>query len=400
YIVRYHDTTCADLSTLSLHDALPIFRLDFDGFASSVKSGSAALQGMADRAQVQVGVEYLISRLEEGTEVSLAMANAMAFLDRQGELTADTIALLFRTADVDLDETALGFLREMAESGVFKDGLGDIEQVISSIEAEMAAEEQQRFISGFSEAGAAMRQAADDAGVWGTELFRLEDAMPGVNAETVTMSDVLAELQVAADEAGMSVAEFATSGDEAATALLDMLSPTEQFSFNLGLIASDAEHAASIMDATLADAIGSVSQAFVDANEDGTVSAQEFFDALTEAETARAEFNANLLEIATVAPELAARLSEAGAEAAGSVAAGFAEDLDLASEANAVVTQQTPEIAGLIDSAVLNATDLLETDPAALATWTAFASSLGVPGLTDEVVSAIDHQLGVRSEER
>src|SRR5690606_40766586 len=82
----------------------------------------------------------------------------------------------------------------MAESGVFKDGLGDIEQVISSIEAEMAAEEQQRFISGFSEAGAAMRQAADDAGVWGTELFRLEDAMPGVNAETATMSEVLAEL--------------------------------------------------------------------------------------------------------------------------------------------------------------------------------------------------------------
>src|SRR5690606_24576848 len=47
----------------------------------------------------------------------------------------------------------------------------------------------------------------------------------------------------------------------------------------------------------------------------------------------------------------------------------------------------------------LNATDLLETDPAALATWTAFASSLGVPGLTDEVVSAIDHQLGVAVDE-
>src|SRR5690606_27475085 len=154
-------------------------------------------------------------------------------------------------------------------------------------------------------------------------------------------------------------------------------------------------HAANILELTLSDAIGSVSQAFVDANEDGKVSAQEFLDALIESEEARAEFNANLLEIATVAPELAARLSEAGAEAAGSVAAGFAEDLDLASEANAVVTQQTPEIAGLIESAVLNATDLLETDPAALATWTAFASSLGVPGLTGEVTSAIDHQLGV-----
>src|SRR5690606_12241250 len=200
-----------------------LLRLDFDGFASSVNSSSEALQGMADRVQVQVGVEYLISRLEEGTEVSLAMANAMAFLDRQGELTADTLALLFRTADVDLDKTALGFLREMAESGVFKDGLDDIEQVISAIEAE----EQQRFISGFSEAGAAMRQAADDAGVWGTELFRLEDAIPGLNAETATMSEVLAELQVAAEEAGMSVAEFAFSGDDAANALLDMLDPTE-----------------------------------------------------------------------------------------------------------------------------------------------------------------------------
>lgn len=372
-----------------------LLRLDFDGFASSVNSGSEALQGMADRVQVQVGVEYLISRLEEGTEVSLAMANAMAFLDRQGELTADTLALLFRTADVDLDKTALGFLREMAESGVFKDGLDDIEQVISSIEAAMAAEEQQRFISGFSEAGAAMRQAADDAGVWGTELFRLEDAMPGLNAETATMSDVLAELQVAADEAGMSVAEFAFSGDDAANALLDMLDPTEHFSANLQLIAADAEHAANILDTALAGTITEVSQAFVDANEDGAVSAQEFLDALIESETARAEFNANLLEIATVAPELAARLSESGAEAAASVAAGFAEDLDLAEQANQVVTQQTPEIAALIDSAVMNATDLLETDPAALALWTAFASSLGVPGLTGEVTSAIDHQLGV-----
>lgn len=372
-----------------------LLRLDFAGFANNVEQGSAALQGIADRTQLQVGVEYLTKRLAEGTEVSLAMANAMAFLDRQGELTADSLALLFRTADVDLDKTALGFLREMAESGVFKDGLDDIEQVISSIEAAMAAEEQQRFISGFSEAGAAMRQAADDAGVWGTELFRLEDAMPGLNAETATMSDVLAELQVAADEAGMSVAEFAFSGDDAANALLDMLDPTEHFSANLQLIAADAEHAANILDTALAGTITEVSQAFVDANEDGAVSAQEFLDALIESETARAEFNANLLEIATVAPELAARLSESGAEAAASVAAGFAEDLDLAEQANQVVTQQTPEIAALIDSAVMNATDLLETDPAALALWTAFASSLGVPGLTGEVTSAIDHQLGV-----
>src|SRR5690606_14092252 len=122
---------------------------------------------------------------------------------------------------------------------------------------------------------------------WGTELFRIEDAMPVVNAETATMSEVLADLEVAADEAGASVAEFAFSGDEAATSLLDLLSPTERFSLNLRLVASDAEHAANILELTLSDAIGSVSQAFVDANEDGKVSAQEFLDALIESEEAR-----------------------------------------------------------------------------------------------------------------
>jgi hypothetical protein len=115
---------------------------------------------------------------------------------------------------------------------------------------------------------------------------------------------------------------------------------------------------------------------------------------LTEQAGATAEFEGNLLALAQSFPALAETLRSAGAEQGGAAAREFADNFDLAGEAEAVLQGDIPQAADAISGFADDAVDLANTDPAALAFWEAFAASLETPGFAAAVQSAVDYVLG------
>jgi hypothetical protein len=356
-------------------------------YADNVDEGNQSIQRIKDELEdLKIGgaISDISASLQAGVSPVDAFGVVVTRLGDDLEIAADDLTNLAEAAN--LDDLEADQLQGLIDGfDTLRDRIGDtnVDTIISELErlrfAAIAAADplvnQGDFSIGF--AFGEIASNADDAAV------AVEEVLTPLQA-----------LQMLAEESGRSVTELAIGSGELDPAFADAVSSGEGLIVVLREIQTDAAAAAAVIADTLGDAITSASDAFVDANEDNRVSAAEFLSALTEQAGATAEFEGNLLALAQSFPALAETLRSAGAEQGGAAAREFADNFDLAGEAEAVLQGDIPQAADAISGFADDAVDLANTDPAALAFWEAFAASLETPGFAAAVQSAVDSVLG------
>jgi len=345
------------------------------------------LEDLAERdlnSFVRIASQTVTDALGEGLEGIEAFSEGIAVLvERTDDLSSveDAFGRLAKVAGLTEEEIVAATKALLKQASALELNASDI----SFLELQMAMLNEQMDTGG--------RGNADYAASMKAITSNAQELAAVVATPDLDLAGFFEEANVMADELGISIGELVFGTDNLGASLTATLDPGEQLAARLNIIADDAEIAASVLATGLAGSIESVKSAFVDANEDMTVSADEFFAALLESQAVEIAFHENVLKIATVAPALASLLEAEGAEVSGHVAAGFGANLDLAAQAEIVVTQQTPEVGALIERLVGEAVELAETDPAALELFLAFAASLGIPGLTDSITAALNTTL-------
>jgi hypothetical protein len=356
-------------------------------YADNVDEGNQSIQRIKDELEdLKIGgaISDISASLQAGVSPVDAFGVVVTRLGDDLEIAADDLTNLAEAAN--LDDLEADQLQGLIDGfDTLRDRIGDtnVDTIISELErlrfAAIAAADplvnQGDFSIGFA-FGEIATNATDAA-------LAVEEVLTPLQA-----------LQMLAEESGRSVTELAIGSGELDPAFADAVSSGEGLIVVLREIQTDAAAAAAVIADTLGDAITSASDAFVDANEDNRVSAAEFLSALTEQAGATAEFEGNLLALAQSFPALAETLRSAGAEQGGAAAREFADNFDLAGEAEAVLQGDIPQAADAIAGFADDAVDLANTDPAALAFWEAFAASLETPGFAAAVQSAVDSVLG------
>lgn len=225
----------------------------WDQFTKGVREGGGAIEDAVTNAQVRTGLEALNRWLTEGQDQATAYANALAFLDRNGELSAENIERFARAAGIDSDIGLLNVLRFLRDQ---------TDVPISNVAALAGAiEELERtaFMRGdFTSADAAMLNSARNAG----------------------------DLAVAVSEAATETGSFASAAARAR-------STTEAWASRVDGLVGDLERAAAagenVYDVLTRsadpvfqaiDAWESYGDTVKAATEDGTVTAQEELEIL------------------------------------------------------------------------------------------------------------------------
>jgi len=356
-------------------------------YADNVDEGNQSIQRIKDELEdLKIGgaISDISASLQAGVSPVDAFGVVVTRLGDDLEIAADDLTNLAEAANLDdLEADQLQGLIDGFDN--LRDRIGDtnVDTIISELE-------RLRFAA-IAAADPLVNQGDFSIG------FAFGEIASNADAAAVAVEEVLTPLQalqMLAEESGRSVTELAIGSGELDPAFADAVSSGEGLIVVLREIQTDAAAAAAVIADTLGDAITSASDAFVDANENNRVSASEFLSALTEQAGATAEFEGNLLTLAQSFPALAETLRTAGADVAGDAAAEFADNFDLAGEAEAVLQGDIPQAADAIAGFADDAVDLANTDPAALAFWEAFAASLETPGFAAAVQSAVDSVLG------
>jgi hypothetical protein len=356
-------------------------------YADNVDEGNQSIQRIKDELEdLKIGgaISDISASLQAGVSPVDAFGVVVTRLGDDLEIAADDLTNLAEAAN--LDDLEADQLQGLIDGfDTLRDRIGDtnVDTIISELE-------RLRFAA-IAAADPLVNQGDFSIGFAFGEIASNADAAALAVEEVLTP---LQALQALAEESGRSVTELAIGSGELDPAFADAVSSGEGLIVVLREIQTDAAAAAAVIADTLGDAITSASDAFVDANEDNRVSAAEFLSALTEQAGATAEFEGNLLTLAQSFPALAETLRTAGAEVAGDAAAEFADNFDLAGEAEAVLQGDIPQAADAIAGFADDAVDLANTDPAALAFWEAFAASLETPGFASAVQSAVNSVLG------
>lgn len=340
-----------------------------------------------DDVQIDVALGKIQRGLQQGLGPAEAFATALVDIGDSVALTEDDLDNLVRAAD--LDELDVSTIENLIAT------FDDLFSIAPGAEANfdlITAALQRLRLEALLPTDVLARGFAID-----TAAMEAAAAINDVSDAAADAVPTLADVADLAETAGVTFTELALGTAELDPEFRRIIDSGEGIAAILREVASDADAAATVLSTTLAGAITSASDAFVDANEDNRVSAAEFLAGLTESAADTAAFETNLLELAALFPALAETLRTAGAEVAGDAAADFAANFDLAGQAEEVLRGDIPGAADAIAGFAGDAVDLADTDPAALAFWEAFAASLETPGFADGVQSAVDAVLGALS---
>lgn len=218
----------------------------------AVREGGGAIEDAVNNVQVRQGLEYLNQQLTAGSDASTAYANALAHLDRAGELSAENIERFARAAGLEDSEliAVLRFLRDQTDVPI---------QNVNTLTGALDDLERTHFMRGdFSSADAAMLNTAHNVGELTGEVMEAE-------SETSSFAAAAARAQATTDAWGRAADSLAADLERAAAA-----------GENINRLL--AEEADPLFQAI--DAWESYGETVAAAAEDGVVTAQEELDIL------------------------------------------------------------------------------------------------------------------------
>lgn len=314
-----------------------VIRGDWSALSQNLREVGDSIGGVVDNLQVRVGEQSLISALRDGVDPALALANALAFLDRQGELTEATLLRFSRIAGADVDSVAFaGFLQGMAESSQFTAQSVDVlraswEALIRELSAAETMGRGGRaggLGPGFDRDAEGVRNLAGSL-----EEFSLAAANAQLDQLFPDMPTVVGDLdslRTALGIAGISLQEFLDADFDTGN-LIGVF--TEAETRILATIAAIEEAIPGLREAVITGFDLSTMGDDIEQIEGDIGGFQEFIEQRA-TELASLEFD--LSQISVVAPNLAQLLAESGL-AASDIAAAFAGNLDEAAVTEALI---------------------------------------------------------------
>lgn len=314
-----------------------VIRGDWSALSQNLREVGDSIGGVVDNLQVRVGEQSLISALRDGVDPALALANALAFLDRQGELTEATLLRFSRIAGADVDSVAFaGFLQGMAESSQFTAQSVDVlraswEALIRELSAAETMGRGGRaggLGPGFDRDAEGVRNLAGSL-----EEFSLAAANAQLDQLFPDMPTVVGDLdslRTALGIAGISLQEFLDADLDTGN-LIGVF--TEAETRILGTIAAIEESIPGLREAVITGFDLSTMGDDIEQIEGDIGGFQEFIE---ERATELAQLDFDLSKISVVAPNLEQLLRDAGLSAS-EIASAFASNLDEAEVTEALI---------------------------------------------------------------
>lgn len=371
---------------------------DVEAGAARTNAALQSIQDTIDNFNVSGLRNGLVNALQDGVDPAVALANALVELTEQGLDSGqiqDVASAFAQIAGVDT-----GRLRDVAatiraQGEAFGLEASEIEAVISGLFLLKNAEDQ-----------ADLREAAGEQIEMAENLRRRALAQEIAAEATAEEAQALSEIRVLADEAGLSIGQFAASNQEAVDAILLLAPPLERARVEMELAADAAGVLAAELEAklgepadfplfeSLPEQMGVVTGQIED--ETGkmidviSTSAEDILANIRAQNEAQAEFEANLVTLAASgAGALAERLREEG-PGANAAAEDFIANLDLALQAEAELTGTGENNATAYGDAVGETLEGLDfTDPAFAAVLN-LAQSLSNPTILASLDDAAD----------
>jgi hypothetical protein len=361
-------TSGAGLFSSTAAAGLALLRGDLEGAGSAVTRFS----GLLARGLTRPIAVDLARQLDAGTKATTAFGTA---IQRTARLTTNF--------------------------DVFTDSFRDF-----AIAADLTQEELFDVTGQLIKAGAAAGLSADEITfletqyallrntlfVVGNEVDQAARAMAESDDTATRFTSTLERIQVAASDAGLSLADLLAGTDPLAASLLASLTPADQFALTLEGVRTGAITVADAFTSNLRPALVDVRAGLEDLNEDGSVSLQEFTANLATAAEDFLAFMVNIAAIAAISPELAAALRQLPEDVRNELAANFAQaDPNVILEAAENLTGSPDDIAdAILGIYVAGIGSVNGQDPKAVNAYLGFVRETfeaDLPGIT-KIISA------------
>lgn len=354
-----------------LFDALT---LNFEGIGDQADQFGQRFQNVFER----IAVQGFISQISQGATATQAFGDSVLFLSRQDTLAPDALInglqrliTVAGLSESELNAVAQSLINNADTYDLTAQEVAELERVLFRLPDAFDTAETARFERALSSAA---------------------DAVQRANAAAQEAPSAFDQFAAAAEAAGVSVETLAGSADPLARALFDALDPATQLRLRVDGLRSGAIDAAEAFDDRLGDAIRSLPGLLNEVSDDIDQAGQQVLDNIREQATAQANFEANLARLVLAGQTATANIirgldpSEAAA-----AAQALVNELDLANEAEAILTGQDQEIAALVAD-TLDVADLIsqELNASGIAAVAEFAAGLESPEARRQVEDAID----------
>jgi hypothetical protein len=358
-------------------------------FFGAIATGFAATELGGGNFALTLAISNMIKQLEEGVDPATAMANAMAFLARRrpglGIFTdeVEKLAQVSGASPAQIKAAAQAVQGLGANAGV---GTRDVAALNFEIEKTNEELRDNQFTAA-AQQGAAYLDFLNDAG-------RGQQGL----ADSVADSDAAFAIVVAAaDEAGLSLQDFAATASTAAPevqAALAQLTPADlaagDFQSQLAGLARDLRTTV----VSIADSI----DIFQGAVDDSGVSAEEMTQNILDATTQLADFDANLAILAARGfTALAQALRDKG-PAASAAAQDFVDNIDLAGKADAALSGATSAVSESARTAVTTALANADIEDLSSEAFAGIAAGIADPSLRAAIATELSKLLAVMAE--